>query len=106
MPHIFYIQTDGSEQVIDADEGQSIMEVAVQNGIKGIEAECGGACSCATCHAYIDSEWRDQIAEPDEMELDMLEFAYRTNEDSRLTCQIKIRENMDGLRVRIPVSQA
>lgn len=106
MPNIIYVQPDGTEEVVDAEEGQSLMEGAVQNGIKGIDAECGGACSCATCHAYIDLEWHDKIPQADEVEREMLEFAYETKEDSRLTCQIPVSKYLDGLRVRIPEAQA
>ena len=78
---------------------------AVQNGVTGIEAECGGACSCATCHAYVDPDWFDLVGRPSDAELDMLEFAYEPAENSRLTCQVEVREDMDGLRLTLPAQQ-
>ncbi|GAB3675646.1 2Fe-2S iron-sulfur cluster-binding protein [Salinisphaera aquimarina] len=105
MPSITYIQPGGTHVVIDVPVGQTVMEGAVQNDVNGIVAECGGACSCATCHAYIDKSWWPTIGEPDELELDMLEFAYETRDDSRLTCQVVVHESFDGLQIRIPSEQ-
>ncbi len=82
------------------------MEVAVQNGVNGIDADCGGACSCATCHGYIDEKWRDRIESADSVELEMLDFAYMRADGSRLTCQIKVVDDMDGLLIRLPDAQA
>lgn len=105
MPTIIFIEPSGSQQEVDAQVGQSLMEAAVQHGVKGIDADCGGACSCATCHAYIDEAWRDRIEPADPAELDMLEFAWRRAEGSRLTCQIKVNHGMNGLLIRLPESQ-
>lgn len=105
MPRIIFIEPGGSQREVDAQVGQSLMEAGVQNGVKGIDADCGGACSCATCHGYIDEAWRDRIDPADSVELDMLEFAWRRAEGSRLTCQIKVNEGMNGLLIRLPESQ-
>ncbi|MDR3095576.1 MAG: 2Fe-2S iron-sulfur cluster binding domain-containing protein [Paraburkholderia sp.] len=105
MPIIIFIEPDGSQREIDAPVGQSLMEAAVQNGVNGIDADCGGACSCATCHGYVDAAWRDRIEPADGAELDMLEFAYRRGEGSRLTCQVKVTSSMSGLLIRLPESQ-
>jgi len=106
MPTIIFIEPDGSRRSIDAEVGQSVMEAAVQNGVKGIDADCGGACSCATCHGYIDEAWRDRIAAADPDECDMLDFAYMRSDGSRLTCQIKVSDDMDGLLIKLPEAQA
>ena len=106
MPNIIFIEPDGVRKSVNAEIGQSIMEVAVQNGVNGIDADCGGACSCATCHGYIDEKWRDRIESADAVELEMLDFAYMRAEGSRLTCQIKVVDDMDGLLIRFPDAQA
>jgi ferredoxin, 2Fe-2S len=105
MPTIIFIEPGGAHREVDAQTGQSLMEAAVQHGVKGIDADCGGACSCATCHGYIDEAWRDRIEPADSAELDMLEFAWRRAEGSRLTCQIKVSAGMNGLLIRLPESQ-
>jgi len=105
MPTIIFIEPGGSQREVDAEVGQSVMEVAVRYGVKGIDADCGGACSCATCHGYIDEAWRDRIEPAESVELDMLEFAWRKAEGSRLTCQISVNDGMNGLLIRLPESQ-
>ncbi len=105
MPKITYITPNGQEHVVEAQSGMTVMEVAVKNLIPGIEAECGGACSCATCHVYVDDEWTDKTGAPDAMEEDMLDFAFDVRETSRLSCQIKITDEHDGLRVHVPERQ-
>jgi 2Fe-2S ferredoxin len=90
---------------VQIEPGQTLMVGAVQHGVKGIDADCGGACSCATCHGYVDAAWRDRLEPPEPMELDMLEFAYERGEGSRLTCQITVDEDMEGLLIRLPRSQ-
>jgi 2Fe-2S ferredoxin len=106
MPTIIFIEPSGNQREVEAALGQSVMQAAVQNGVKGIDADCGGACSCATCHGYIDEAWRDRIVPADAVELDMLEFAYMREEGSRLTCQIKVDGDMAGLLIRLPEAQA
>ncbi len=105
MPKITFKQADGSEQVVEAQANQSVMEAAVQNNVPGIVAECTGACSCATCHVYVDKEWADKTGTSSEMEEDMLDFAVDVKENSRLSCQIKISDALDGLVVNVPKSQ-
>ena len=105
MAKITYIQPDGSSQVVDAEPGLTVMEAAKKNLVAGIEAECGGACACATCHVYVDAAWREKVGKPSEMEEDMLDFAFDVREESRLACQIKIKSEIDGLVVRVPDKQ-
>ena len=105
MLKVTFIQPDGSEQVVDTDTGLTLMESAKMNDIPGIEAECGGACACATCHVYVDDAWRDKTGKPSQMEEDMLDFAFDVRESSRLSCQIKLTPELDGLVVRVPAKQ-
>jgi 2Fe-2S ferredoxin len=105
MPKITYIQPDGTEQTVDAEVGMTVMETAKKHQIDGIEAECGGACACATCHVYVDEAWRERTGSPSDMEEDMLDFAFDVRETSRLSCQIKVTEALDGLIVRVPEKQ-
>lgn len=87
------------------EPGLTVMEVAKKNDIAGIDAECGGACACATCHVYVDAAWREKVGGPVEMEEDMLDFAFDVREESRLCCQIKVTQDLDGLVVRVPAKQ-
>ena len=90
MVKIVFIQPDGTQQTVDATVGNTVMEAAKINDVPGIEAECGGACACATCHVYVDDAWREKTGKPDDMEEDMLDFAFDVREASRLSCQIKV----------------
>ncbi len=90
MPKITYIDFEGTARTVDAEIGSTVMETAIKNAIPGIEAECGGACACATCHVYVDEAWREKTGEPSPMEEDMLDFAYDVRPNSRLSCQIKV----------------
>ena len=105
MAKITFTQPDGSNQVVDADAGMTVMEAAKKNLVPGIEAECGGACACATCHVYVDDAWREKVGPPSEMEEDMLDFAFDVKDSSRLSCQIKISDAINGLRVHVPEKQ-
>ena len=105
MPRIVFIQPDGQSQTVEASAGQSVMEAATGNLIPGIVGECGGSCSCATCHVYIDEAWYDRLTPLDEMEAGMLEGAIEPGPLSRLCCQIKVTEALDGLVARIPAGQ-
>jgi len=105
MPKITYIQHDGSQKSVEAKVGVTVMEAAKVNLIEGIEAECGGACACATCHVYIAEEWLGKTGSPSEMEEDMLDYAFDVLENSRLSCQVKVTEELDGLVVKIPEKQ-
>jgi len=105
MPKISYVDDDGTLREIEGEVGATVMETAVKNQVPGIEADCGGACACATCHVYVDAGWTKTTGGASEMEEDMLDFAYDVRENSRLSCQIKITKDMDGLIVRTPKRQ-
>lgn len=105
MPKITFIQPDGTLQMVEGNIGQSVMEVATGNLIPGIIGECGGGCSCATCHLYVDEAWIARLPPADEMEIGMLEGAVEPMTNSRLSCQIKITAQLDGLITRIPPGQ-
>lgn len=105
MPKVTFIQPDGSSQTIDIPVGLSVMEGAIKNNIRGIDADCGGACACATCHVYVDAEWFKKLVPREDIETTMLDFAIDPEETSRLSCQIKMTEAMDGLVVRVPKTQ-
>ena len=106
MPKITFIPHGQEEIVVDAEVGSTVMEAAVRNGVPGIEAECGGACACATCHVYVAGDWYQKVGGPQPMEEDMLDFAWDVRPNSRLSCQMKIVEAWDGLVVEIPDKQA
>ena len=106
MPKITYIGADGTSRTVEAEIGSTVMETAIKQGVPGIEAECGGACACATCHVYVDEAWRAVVGEPSPMEEDMLDFGYDVKPSSRLSCQIKVTAEIDGLVVRVPERQA
>ena len=105
MPKITFIDSSGTARTVDADNGATVMETAIRNNIPGIEAECGGACACATCHVYVDEAFREIVGEPEPMEEDMLDFAYDVRPNSRLSCQIRVRDELDGLVVTVPERQ-
>ena len=105
MPKITYIEHSGKEHVVDAPLGQTVMEAAVKHAVPGIDADCGGACACATCHVYVDPEWTQRTGESSGMEQSILDFANDVQDNSRLSCQIKVSEALDGLVVRLPKSQ-
>ncbi|EJT04443.1 2Fe-2S iron-sulfur cluster-binding protein [Rhizobium sp. CCGE 510] len=101
MTKITFIDVQGTEKTVNASDGRSLMETAVANSIAGVDADCGGACACATCHVYVDPTWVDRIGAAGAMEVDLLEFANEPNERSRLSCQIKVTADMDGLVVQV-----
>jgi 2Fe-2S ferredoxin len=101
MPKITYVTTDGERHEVEVENGYSVMEGAINNDIDGIVAECGGACACATCHGYIDEQWLDKLPEMDDMEDSMLDAAFERKSNSRLTCQIEVSDQLDGLVVRV-----
>lgn len=106
MPKITYIEHDGTEHLVEVDAGLSLMEGAVNNGVPGIDAECGGSCSCATCHIYVADVWKEKIEPRGEMEEAMLENAENEfTENSRLSCQVEVNGEMDGLVVTMPEIQ-
>ena len=106
MPKITFIPYRQEEITVEAEIGSTVMETAVRNGIPGIEAECGGACACATCHVYVADAWYAKVGAPQPMEEDMLDFAWEVKPTSRLSCQIKVTEDLDGLVLDIPERQA
>ncbi|TQO20585.1 2Fe-2S ferredoxin [Rhodoglobus vestalii] len=106
MPEITYFSPDGTQTTLDARDGDSVMETAVKNGVKGIVAECGGACACATCHVYVDEAFTDAVGEPGDLEDDMLDgTAAERLPNSRLSCQLKMNPALNGLTVRIAPKQ-
>jgi 2Fe-2S ferredoxin len=105
MAKITYIQFDGTENVVDVKPGLTVMEGAVKNNVRGIDADCGGAGACATCHVFVDEAWTGKTGEKSAMEESMLDFAENVQDNSRLSCQIKVTEELDGLVVRLPESQ-
>jgi 2Fe-2S ferredoxin len=105
MPTITFISHTGQSCEVQAETGSSLMETAVHYGVSGVVAECGGACSCGTCHVYIDSNWYAQLPGPDDSEQALLEFAVAPRDNSRLSCQIEITEELDGMVVHTPESQ-
>jgi ferredoxin, 2Fe-2S len=106
MVKITFIDKAGTARAVEGEVGATVMETAIKNGVPGIEAECGGACACSTCHVYIEEAWREKVGEPSPMEEDMLDFAYEVKPNSRLSCQIKVRDDLDGLTVHTPERQA
>ena len=105
MPKILFIDHTGATREVEAKKGASIMEAAVQNMIPGIDADCGGACACATCHIYVDAEFLGKLKERDDMEDSMLDFAENVQDNSRLCCQILMNDDLDGIKVTTPESQ-
>ncbi|MNZ28848.1 Ferredoxin-6 [compost metagenome] len=105
MPTLTFIEHNGTEHKVTGEVGQSVMQAATFASVPGIPADCGGACSCATCHAYVDEEWLARIPVPESTEADMLEYAFERRDSSRLTCQLVITEALDGMILRLPSSQ-
>lgn len=105
MVSIIYIEHNGTEHKIEAEEGKSVMMNAVDNSVPGIDADCGGACACATCHVFIPAEWQDKTGERNPMEESMLQLAEGVEENSRLACQIDVSSELNGLIVNMPESQ-
>ena len=106
MAKITFIDHQGTSRTVDGDIGSTVMETAIKNNVPGIEAECGGACACATCHVHIDAAWEAAVGRPTPMEEDMLDFGFDVRSNSRLSCQIKVVEALDGLIVQTPERQA
>ena len=106
MTKITIVAHDGQRHDIDAQNGSTVMENAIQHSVPGIEAECGGACACATCHVYVDEQFTANVGSPDAMEEDMLDFAFDVRPNSRLSCQIKVSDELEGLVVHVPERQA
>jgi len=106
MPKITYIEHSGKSHTIEVPKELSVMEGALQNNISGIDADCGGACACATCHVYVDEKWFDKLQKKEDAEQDMLDMAFEPKKFSRLACQITATDELDGLVVKMPSKQA
>ena len=106
MPKITYIEHNGKSHILDVEKGLTVMEGAVQNNISGIDADCGGGCACATCHVYVDEKWFDKLPKKESSEQDMLDVANEPNSFSRLSCQITVTDELDGLVVKMPSKQS
>ena len=105
MAKIIYVDHEGTERPIEASNGESVMEAAIKNSIPGIDADCGGACACATCHVYVDEAFMEKVGNPEDMEQSMLDFAENVQSNSRLSCQMTVSDDLDGLKVTTPESQ-
>ncbi|MBU6271461.1 MAG: 2Fe-2S iron-sulfur cluster binding domain-containing protein [Betaproteobacteria bacterium] len=105
MPKVTFIEHNGTPHTVEAVAGQSLMRAAVDNGVPGIDADCGGECACATCHVYVEAAWLARTGERSEMEQSMLSFAAVTQDNSRLSCQVQITPELDGLVVSLPEGQ-
>ena len=106
MPKITYIDYQGNSKTIEVENGLSVMEGAVQNEITGIDADCGGSMACATCHVYVKEEWFNKLTKKESGEEDMIDMAYKPNKFSRLSCQLTVSDELDGLVVQLPEKQA
>ena len=105
MSKITYIDSSGNSKTIDVENGLSVMEGAVQNNIPGIDADCGGGMACATCHVYVKEEWLNKLDKPEDAEQDMIDMAFEPKKNSRLSCQLIVSDDLDGLIVNIPAKQ-
>jgi 2Fe-2S ferredoxin len=105
MTKITFIDAAGTSRTVEAENGSTVMETALKNSVPGIEAECGGACACATCHVYVEESWFEKLPKAEQMEEDMLDFAFDVRPTSRLSCQIKVKAELDGLAVTTPEKQ-
>ena len=106
MGRVTYIEFDGTPHTVELDEGASLMSGAVSNGVRGIDADCGGNCACATCHVHVDAEWTTTVGPPaSEAEAELLQLAPDVRPDSRLSCQVKMRADLDGVVVHLPEGQ-
>ena len=105
MGKVTYIEHDGTKHEVELENGASVMEGAIHNNVPGIDADCGGACSCATCHVYVGKDWRKKVGGPADMEEGMLDFASDVRDESRLSCQISMSDELDGLIVYLPEKQ-
>ena len=105
MARVTYIEQNGTEHNVELNNGISLMEGAVGNMIPGIDGDCGGLCACATCHIYVEPDWIDRCGTPEELETNILDFAFDVEANSRLACQIKVEDSLDGLIVRMPERQ-
>ena len=106
MAKITYVDHQGNSKTIDVQNGQSVMEGAIQNDIPGIDADCGGSMACATCHVYVEEKWLNKLPKAEDSEVDMIDMAYEPKKNSRLSCQIIVTDELDGLTVTTPEKQS
>ena len=106
MPKITYQDNQGNSKTIEIENGLTVMEGAIQNDIPGIDADCGGSMACATCHVYVEEKWLDKLSEPEEAEVDMIDMAFEPKKNSRLSCQLIVSDELDGLKVTTPSQQS
>ena len=106
MPKITYINNKGNSKTIEVENGLTVMESAIQNDIPGIDADCGGSMACATCHVYVEEKWLDKIPKAEEAEVDMIDMAYEPKKNSRLSCQLIVSDELEGLTVTTPTQQS
>ena len=105
MPKIIYIDNQGNSKTIEVENGLSVIEGAIQNDIPGIDADCGGSMACATCHVYVEEKWLNKLSKAEEAEVDMIDMAYEPKKNSRLSCQLIVTNELDGLVVTTPAKQ-
>tara|TARA_B100000029_G_C16982376_1_gene744152 strand:+ start:245 stop:565 length:321 start_codon:yes stop_codon:yes gene_type:complete len=105
MPKITYIEHNGTPHEIEVSNGLTVMEGAIQNNIPGIDADCGGSCACATCHVYVNEKWFNKLTKKESAEEDMLDMAFEPGKFSRLSCQLTVSDELDGLVVKMPLKQ-
>ena len=106
MPKITYKDNQGNSKTIEVEKGLSVMEGAIQNNIPGIDADCGGSMACATCHVYVEEKWLSKLPQAEEGEIDMIDMAFEPKKNSRLSCQLIVSDEMDGLEVTTPEKQS
>ena len=106
MPKITYIDNKGDSKTIDVDNGLTVMEGAIQNDIPGIDADCGGSMACATCHVYVEEKWLNKLSKAEDAEVDMIDMAYEPKKNSRLSCQLIVSDELDGLTLTTPEKQS
>ena len=106
MPKIIYKDNQGNSKIIEVENGLSVMEGAIQNDIPGIDADCGGAMACATCHVYVEENWFNKLPKTEDAEVDMIDMAYEPKKNSRLSCQIIVSDELDGLEITTPDKQS
>ena len=106
MPKITYIDNEGNSKTIDVENGLSVMEGAIQNNIPGIDADCGGSMACATCHVYVEDKWLDKLPKAEDGEVDMIDMAFEPKKNSRLSCQLIVSDELNGLTVTTPSKQS
>ena len=106
MAKIIYKDNKGNSKTIDVENGLTVMEGAIQNDIPGIDADCGGSMACATCHVYVEEKWLDKLSKPEEAEVDMIDMAFEPKKNSRLSCQLIVSDELDGLKITTPTKQS